>query len=241
MVGEVGLVIKSVDYLDSNKIVTLLTSTGIKTITMRGAQKITNHTFNYAKEFQIIEFEEKSKYLTACKVIKTYSNFYSDYEVTKHVYAILEIIDTLMDHITDYKLAYEFSVAILDGLNEGLNPEILELTFKAKFLYLVGLGPNFNSCVKCGNYSNLKYFSLNDGGCICSNCSNVSDYVVTLDEISTFRLLYLIKLDKLISEIDNIKYDYEKDSLIIDSFYSEFLGFKSKTKKVYKQMHGNMR
>ena len=237
MIENEGIVIKSINYGDSNKIITIFCAEGIKTLTVKGAQKPTSHAFNFAKEFILLKYEDKGKYLIGGKVDNYYSNIINDYNITKSALRIFEIINMLSLHINDYKVAYEFLKDCLDLLNKKIDHDLIELVFRIKFLYLIGLAPNFNSCVNCGSKEELVYFSLFDGGMKCKNCKDINDFILTNSQLDLFKVLYLVKLDKLVENIDIIKYDYEEINKILNMFYSHFLGFESKVEKIYKKIN----
>ena len=236
MIENEGIVIKSIEYGDSNKIITLFTNEGLKSLTVKGAQKPSSHTFNFAKEFILLAYESKGKYLTGGKVLNYYSNIINNLDLTISSLRILEIINVLAEHINDYKIAYIFLKECLQTINQNVDQKLIELIFRTKFLYLIGLAPNFNSCVHCASKDNLEYFSLFDGGMKCSNCKSINDYVLKDNELETFKLLYLVKYDKLIEKIDLIKYDYDYLNNILNMIYSHFLGFESSVEKVYKKI-----
>jgi len=237
MIENEGIVIKSIDYGDSNKIITLFTISGLKSLTVKGAQKPSSHTFNFAKEFILLKYEDRGKFLIGGKVENYYTNIVKDAKLTKSALRIFEIINMLVEHINDIKTAYEFLKQCLDLINQKIDHNLIELIFRIKFLYLIGLSPNFNSCVRCGSKEELAYFSLFDGGMKCNHCKDIKDYHLTNSEFETFRLLYLVKLDKLIEKIDAINYQYDEMNLVLNMFYSHFLGFESSVEKIYKKIN----
>ena len=237
MIENEGIVIKSINYGDSNKIITLFTISGLKSLTVKGAQKPSSHTFNFAKEFILLKYEDRGKYLIGGKVENYYTNIINDINLTKSALRIFEIINMLVEHIIDNKIAYEFLKQCLDLINQKIDHNLIELIFRIKFLYLIGLSPNFNSCVRCGSKEELVYFSLYDGGMKCDKCKDLKDYRLSNEELDTFRLLYLVKLDKLMDNVNLIKYNYDDMNLVLNMFYSHFLGFESNVEKIYKKIN----
>ena len=236
MIENEGIVIKSIDYGDSNKIITLFTITGLKSLNVRGAQKPSSHTFNFAKEFILLKYEDRGKYLIGGKVENYYTNIINNIDLTKSTLRIFELINILVEHINNNEVAYKFLKQCLDLINNNVDHKLIELIFRIKFLYLIGLAPNFNACVNCGSKEGLVYFSLFDGGMKCNNCKNIIDYHLTKEELDLFRILYLVKLDKLIENINQIKYDYDDINKILNMFYSHFLGFESSVERIYKKI-----
>ena len=237
MIENEGIVIKSIDFGDSNKIITLFTISGLKSLTVRGAQKPSSHTFNFAKEFILLKYEDKGKYLIGGRVDNYYVNIINDFNKTKCALRILEIINLLALHINDYKISYEFLKKCLELINDNYDPSLIELIFRIKFLYLIGLAPNFSSCTQCGCKEELQYFSLFDGGMKCINHKNINDYQLSKNELEILKILYLVKLDKLVETINSIKYDYDDLNKILNLFYSHFLGFESNVEKIYHKIN----
>ena len=50
-------------------------------------------------------------------------------------------------------------------------PKSLLLLFEVKFWYLLGINPNFSTCVNCGEDLDNGYLLVNSGGLICPKCS----------------------------------------------------------------------
>lgn len=236
MVGYIGLIIKSIDYLESEKIVTLLTEEGIKSVTIRGAQKLTSHTFNLAKELSLIELEQRGKYLVNGRIVKNYSRDLTSLDKINSCLLIQELLYTFREHVNDYKTCFKFALDVLNSLESNVDPLFLSTMFRVKFLYLLGIGPSFSKCVNCGKNNDLVYFSVNDGGVKCRSCADSKDIPVPLSDIETLKYMYRTKFDDLVS-CDTSSYDLVMSNKVIDALYESFLDFKSNTNKVFNKIN----
>lgn len=52
--------------------------------------------------------------------------------------------------------------------------------FIIKLMLFSGYQPCMNECVKCGETDNLKYFSSEDGGVLCSKCAHGANGVIPI-------------------------------------------------------------
>ena len=227
-----GIVTRVVDYRDNTKIITVMTNTGSQGLIVKGATNLRSHTFSYTQELIKISFAAKKQYLSSGKLIDSYRNIKLDFNKLSSGLRILEIINALGDHINDYSTFYEFTDQILKNMNELIDHEKLEIIFRIKALFLLGLSPVFFKCVECGTIDNLSGFSLFDGGMKCNDHLTNEDYIYNHDIVSQLRILYAVKLQELITKIDEVECTYLGCDNFLNLFYDHFLGFKSKVKKI---------
>jgi len=229
-----GIVVRSNVYQDNSKIINVVTETGKDSIILKGATNLKGHTFSYSHELTKIGYETSRNYLKAGKVINTFPKIRSDYNKLESGLKIIEIANILNEHINDFKTFYYFLDQILNLLNDTKFYELIELTFRVKTLFLLGIAPVFSRCVSCGNKENLIDFSFNGGGMKCKNCISGSDLIVNKSAVSLLKILYLTKLDDLEDIYNLIKdYDYKEADLFLNSYYEQYLGFKSNVTKVF--------
>lgn len=224
-----GIVIKTVDYKEKDKIIYLITASGKVSLILKGAKNPKSGTFMYSHELSKIEFDLKKNYLTAGRLLDSYPNIKLDYDKYSSVLMITEISDVLIEHINDYKVFYSFLSDILDLINNGKNHLLLNIIFRLKILYLLGVAPVFNRCVDCDTRENLVGFSFYGGGMKCSEHIGRDDYLYDSQVINILRVLYNTKLNEINLDLD---VDFNALDTFLTRYYEYYLGFTSKVKKV---------
>ncbi|MFA5543760.1 MAG: DNA repair protein RecO [Bacilli bacterium] len=228
-----GIVVKSSDYRDNDKIIYLITNNGKMSLILKSAKKVHSKTFNYSHELSKLLFGSSKNYLTTGNVLTNYAYIKTNINVLKSALIITEISYELIDHINDYKVFYSFLSDVLNMINNGINNELLEIVFRVKILYLLGVAPVFNKCVDCEAKNDLVGFSFYDGGMKCILHNNNIDYLYNNDVISQLKGLYLQKIDKINV---NQHIDYQSLDSFLNRYYDTFLGFKSKVKVVFSKI-----
>ena len=236
-----GIVIKSTKYLENSKLINILTKEGLKTYLVKGGMKLTHKASSYTQDVSLIQFDYSSgkgfDILTSGKVIDSYLNIKSDFKRLEYVYLIFELISELSNHVNDNNTLYNFTVYILEKINNSKYYNYYYLVYSLKLLYLLGVGPEFAKCVRCGTKENIIGFDFNSSGNVCSNCINHSELLYSSETVKYLKVLYLTKLDcfndeylsRLFEENDKYKDIYT----FISRYYSTYLGFKSKAIKVF--------
>ena len=226
-----GIIIKTINYKESSKLIYMITDRGLASLEVKGANKINGHSHLYANLLSKIAFSENKHFLSSAKVLDNYVNIKNDFNRLEVTLKILELSYTLIEHITDFEIYYHFLSEILDLINSKDNYLFYESIFYIKTLYLLGIAPSLNACVNCGKKENLLGFVFARGGMICRNCYKTSDSIYDKDVTVDIIKLYYTKLDALKENEFDINYNGIKDFYI--RYYSEYLGYNSKSKNIF--------
>lgn len=237
-----GVVLKTTDYKENANLITILTNDGIKNLIIRGTKKLSSKMRSLTNIFNIIEIVQTDNgglnTITEGSVIKNYAGFYDDVLKISYAEAIIEKILVLNSSITNYETLYQFVIKIFDLLLTSKEPELVVLVFETKLLYLVGIAPNFKECVNC-HKKEANRLILSEGGVVCDECIQKNRYAMVLNENETMalKIIYLIKIERIEQDFyDTIRPFYQKLNFFIDLYYSNFLDFTSKTKKIINQI-----
>lgn len=232
-----GLVIKAIHYQDNAKIVYLITKEGKVSIIVKGATSMKSPAFQYAQELTLLGYDTKGKYLSTGKVLSSYAQIKQDVNKLESSMMILEITHDLIDHINDAPLFYGFLLDVLKNINEGKNPSLMELIFRVKILYLLGVAPVFYECVECGTRENLVAFSLYDGGMKCRLHHNQTVDSTSGQTLAFLREIYRTKFQNLTEMLDSFAYSYDEVDLFLSRYYEHYLGFKSRVHRVFSKIN----
>lgn len=171
-----AIILKSIDYRESEKIVTVFTEKEgkIKAIA-RGTKKPNSslractQPFVYSSLY--LSRGKNMDIITQGKVLDFFGNCREDISRTLYCIYLMEVLDkSLMEKV---KLPELFSITlqVLNHLDKaGLQPLAIRY-FEMKLLIQLGYQPVLHKCASCGQKHPLyNYFSVAEGGVICSEC-----------------------------------------------------------------------
>ncbi|SNZ10390.1 DNA replication and repair protein RecO [Persephonella hydrogeniphila] len=84
-------------------------------------------------------------------------------------------------------------------LTQEIDTEVFKLNFLAKLIFLSGIFPEVDVCVRCGKMiteKTYKMFSIPEGGTVCKNCSKSKSYIQYCD-IKNLRELKIVNFKNL--------------------------------------------
>ncbi len=236
-----AIIIKTQKYKEDSKIVRLLTEEGVISSLGRGCLKLKSKNFYLLHEITKIEFDlqiRKNSFniIKSTKLIDNYSTIKTEPEKVATVLEIFEIVNIFAEHISDYKIFYNFLSDILNKIKISVYPKLYKIIFKIKILYLLGVAPEFTMCVNCGNKNDLVGFDFESGGMKCNKCCSFKT-ILENDIFIVFKKLYLTKLHNITDEIEINNLD-ECDTFI-NYYYSKYLGYNIKTTNVFKKINND--
>ena len=235
-----GVILKTRDYKDNSKIITILTEDGLIDLILRGTNSMNSGNKKYTITPTFVEFlMTKSSTISTFTegfIIDNFNNIKLDNIKSLINMVIVEKILTFSSHIDNSKQFYDFCLRIFKLLDLTMFPNIVLNIFEIKLLYLIGIAPILNHCLICNDKTNL-VFCVNSGGTVCSKCALQLGYDLNLDETELFKYLYLIKVDKIDEEflkiIGNLNINLDN---VIDKYYEKHIDFHNKTKKIIKKV-----
>ena len=235
-----GIILKTRDYKDNSKIITILTEDGMIDLILRGTNSMNSGNKKYTITPSFVEFlMSKSNTLSTFTegfIIENYNNIKLDNYKSLINMVIVEKILTFSTHIDNLKQFFDFCLFLFKLLDTTSYPNVVLNLFEIKLLYLIGIAPVLNHCLMCNKNENL-LFSINNGGTVCAKCSLQSGFDLNIDETELFKYLYLIKIDKIDEDFLKIVNDLNiKLDDIIDKYYDKHIDFRSKTKKIIKKV-----
>lgn len=166
-----GIVLSSIDYKETSKIVYLYTPIGCISVKALQAKKIKNGELAFITTGNIVSFVMTDKELPTLVEYHLIEGVFSltlDIKKLTSLSIILEVLrhipnDSIHDRI--FRLAKNY-ISYLKDYNEK---KILSI-FLIKMLYAFGVNPELKKCVRCGS-NNLIDFVPRLGGALCNNCS----------------------------------------------------------------------
>lgn len=229
-----GFILKETAYGESSKIINVLTKEkGLIGIICKGAKSMKSklrsctQMFTYGI-FNLYYKENKLSTLVSVDVINPLKNIRQDLLKVSFITYLSELTSQVLKENLS-KNIYDNFIATVLKIEEGLDPLILTNILELKYLPLLGVGLNLDSCIKCGNQTEIVTIDASFGGLICKNCY-LNEPVVHKKVIQLLRMYYYVDI-KSISKID-VDDQYKKTiNQFISDYYDSFTGLYVYSKK----------
>lgn len=237
-----GIVIRSTNYGETNKIITIYTrELGKVGVMARGAKKPNSRLTSITQLFTYGTFLfHKSSGLGSLQqgeTILSLRGIREDIFLTAYASYIAELLDKGTENFEINPFLFELLKQSFQYLNEGVDPEILVHIFEMKMLTVLGLHPQLDRCVVCGNKEGTFHFSIREGGFLCHQCFDTDRYRIPISQMTVklLRLFYYFDLNRL-GNI-SVKPETKKElKVVIDAYYQEFSGISLKSKRFLDQL-----
>jgi DNA repair protein RecO (recombination protein O) len=237
-----GIVIRSTDYGETNKVITLYTREWGKIGVMaRGAKKPNSRlsaiTQLFTYGYFLVQRGSGLGSLQQGEMISSMRSIREDIFLTAYTSYIVELTDKGTEEKKSNPFLFELLHQTLNYLNEGYDHDVLMNIYEMKMLNVMGLYPILNQCSVCGSTDGHFSFSIREGGFICHRCLDKDPYHLKISQatVKLLRLFYYFDLSRLgnISIKDETKMELKK---VISTYYDEYSGLYLKTKKFLDSM-----
>lgn len=237
-----GIVIRTNDYGETNKIVTIYTrELGKVGVMARGAKKpnsrLTSSTQLFTYGYFLFQKSSGLGGLQQGETISSMRGIREDIFLTAYASYAAELLDKSTEQNEPNPFLFELFNQTLQLLNEGVDPDVLLYIFEMKIVNVLGLYPQLDSCVNCSSKDGTFHFSIRENGFICHRCFEADPYRLPISQATAklLRLFYYFDLERL-GKV-TVKPETKAElKLVIDSYYSEYSGIFLKSKKFLDQM-----
>lgn len=238
-----GIVIRTTDYGESNKIITLFTREAGKIAGMaRGAKKPSSRLSSSSQLFTygyfVIQGGNRGLgILQQGEMISSYRSIREDLFKTAYATYIVELLDKSTNDKETNPYLFELLMQSLNYINEEYDPDIITNIFEMKMLNLLGLYPELNKCAICGNTEAHFGFSIKENGLICHLCyeNDPHYFPISPHTVKLLRVFYLLDIHRLgsISVKEKTKKELRD---VISTYYEEYSGLYLKSKRFLQQL-----
>ncbi|WP_114570406.1 DNA repair protein RecO [Exiguobacterium flavidum] len=237
-----GLVLRTVAYGESNKIVTVFTRDfGKVGLMARGAKK-PGSRFNAASQpfVQGVFVYPRARGLGQLKsadIITGFSHIRRDVLLMSYAMYLLELADRALDERVPHPALYDLFIEGLNAMDEGLDPDVVALIIELRLLRHLGIAPHLNGCTICGGTEPPFAFSLAHGGLLCRRHRHEDDQSVFLSE-SVAKMLYVFSVYDF-SRLGTVTIKPETKRLLrqlMDAYMERYSGLRLRSKRVLDQM-----
>lgn len=234
-----GIIITETPYGDNSKITNILTrEKGIIGIMCSNVKSIKNplrtKTFKFTYGYFHINYNEnKLSKLVDVDIIDNFTNIKSDIELISFMSYITDLTYQVSKQNSD-PIIFDIYISVIKKINEGQNPLILTNILELKYLEYLGVGLNLNSCIKCGNKTQIVTLDPDEGGFICQNCYT-NEIILSPKSIKLIRMYYLIDINS-ISDIKIQSTTANEINIFLDKYYERYTGIYLKSKDFLKKI-----
>ena len=237
-----GIVIKTQDYGETHKIITIFSKRiGKFTALARGAKKTKSRMAAVTQPFIHAQFfvymNTGLSTIQQGEIIDSFRAVREDIIKTSYAAYITELTDKLLDSEVPDPFLFEQFYQTMIWISENEDADIPIIMYELKLFEKGGFAPTVNRCTNCGN-KNLPFsFSILEGGMLCTKCRYLDERAITLSD-SLAKLLHVFSSVGL-ERIGTISMKPENQKLlrqILNNYYDQYGGFYLKSRKFLDQL-----
>lgn len=237
-----GIVLKTQDYGETHKIVTIFSKRiGKFTALARGAKKTKSRMAAVTQPFIHGEFfvylNKGLSTIQQGEVINSNRAVREDILKTAFTAYIVELTDKLVDpDEPDYPL-YEQLIKTISWIAEHDDADIPIMMYELKLYRKGGFAPTVDRCINCGRTDDLTSFSIAEGGLLCNRCITIDQHAIPLAK-SVAKLLHIF-LEVGLEQVGTITIKEQNKQLLrklLDAYYDQYGGYFLKSKRFLKQI-----
>lgn len=190
-----GVVIRSIDYGEGHKIITLYTKEAGKVGVMaRGAKKMRSRLAAITQLFTYGEYTYYSSgrlgNLNSGEILAAHSSIQEDIYKTAYAAYIVEMIDRMLPDQDGSAYLFDQLLAAIQAIDEGKDAQVVSHLFEMKMLEYAGYSPVLDHCADCSDDSaSCSHFSARLGGVLCRKCKHKDTTAILISP----RLLHLLR------------------------------------------------
>ncbi|MFD2209201.1 DNA repair protein RecO [Virgibacillus halophilus] len=237
-----GIVIRTQDYGETNKIVTIYSANAGKVSAVaRGAKKPKSRMAAVTQPFIYGEF---MAYLSSglgtiqqAEVIHSFREIRQDIFKTAYASYILELTDKLVENRQGNAFLFQQLYLTLEWIAAGKDMAVPIMMYELKLYAVSGFAPVVHHCVSCESKQFPFAFSIAEGGLLCPKCRYKDPHAIGLPD-AVAKLLHLFtKADlKRVGQISVKPDNLNRLRMLLDAYYDQYGGYFLKTKRFLNQL-----
>ena len=237
-----GFILKSQDYGETHKIVTLLTrEMGKIGAIARGAKKTRSRMAAITQPFIhgsfLVQTGKGLGTIQQGEIMYSYRKIREDIFLTAYASYMVELTDKLTEQKKYYPRLLEELLETMSRIESGQDAEVLTMMYEWKMYHVAGFSPVVKHCVTCDNPEAYAAFSIQEGGLLCSSCQHYDVHAIPVSEqiaklLQIFSWIHITQVGD-ISIKENNKQIIRR---IMDDYYEQYGGFYLKSKRFLQQM-----
>ncbi|MBC8078753.1 MAG: DNA repair protein RecO [Gorillibacterium sp.] len=238
-----GIVLRSMDYGEGHRIISLLTDRlGKISVMVRGAKKAKSRLAGVSQPFTYGDYViylggSGMGTLNQGDTIESHQPLREDLHKAAYSSYIVEMVDRLAPEREPNHMLFEQLKAALLAIAENKDADIIISIIEMKMLALAGYLPQLDECISCESDEGVMHLSINQGGILCPRCRSKDPTALPLSPkaLRLLRLFQRVDLRRLGSTEVSLETKAEiKQSM--RSFMDIHMGTKWKSRDFLDQM-----
>ena len=181
LIKTLAIVLKSMDWKDTSKIVTLYTrKNGKVDVIAKGARRSNSKYQGVLESINLIEViiylseNRQLQILGQATLEKSFPKIRTNYEKTAYVFAIFELTNIFLQQGASDAIFFDFLKTILDEIENSEMPQVVFWYFILKLTSYLGFRPVFDICHICSRkiLAENVVFSVREGTVTCNECKS---------------------------------------------------------------------
>ncbi|MDW4232156.1 DNA repair protein RecO [Staphylococcus saprophyticus] len=245
LIKQKGIIIKTIDYGESDKIITILNEYGAKVPLMVRRAKKSKSGLQANTQLFVYGLFIYSKWkgmgtLSSVDVID--QNYHLRLDIYESSYASLctETIDRSMETDEISKNSYELLYFVLDKIRQGISAQLMSVVVLLKCMTKFGFNAVFDRCVitQSEDQSKLVGYSFKYDGAISENVAYKDTHAFQLSNKTLYLLDILQKLPiNQMSSLSIHETIVDEMSELVILLYKEYAGMYFKSQKLINQLY----
>ena len=238
-----GIIIRTQDYGETHKIVTLFSKQlGKLAVIARGAKKPKSRMAAVSQTFihgeYLIQIGRGMGVMQQGEVMMSHRKIREDIVKTAYVSYLAEITDKLMDEKKPSAFIFEQFEASIAAIEDDKDPDVILMMYEMKLYPLQGFQPILDYCIDCGRTEDLLGFSIHQGGMLCQRCISHDQYAIklTAQQVKLLRMFSTVGLER----VKNISVKLE-NKVVLKQLLADYLdqhgGIYLKSRKFLSQLN----
>lgn len=238
-----GIIIRTQDYGETNKIVTVYSKElGLISAVARGANKPKSRMAALTQPFIygqfLLQIGKGLGTILQGEIINSMRQIREDIVKTAYAAYIGELVTKFVQEKEVNQRLFDELYISLERILKDDQIEPIAMMFELKLYRIGGIAPVINHCVNGHTSRPIVGFSISEGGVICDECRYKVYDMIPLSN-NTYKLLRIMS-GRSIKNIRNIS--IKNDTIktfrqLLDGYYERYGGATLKSKKFLNQMH----
>lgn len=238
-----GIILRTMDYGEGNKIITIFTpEIGKVSVMARGAKKLKSRhaaatqLFTHA-EFILYKQQGQMGTLNQAEIVDAHQSLREDLFQSAYSSYLAEMVDRMLGDEEGSSYLFEQLSASLRAIEEGKDMQIIVHIFEMKMFEFTGYLPNVINCVSCASDTQLSRFSTKLGGFLCSRCHYKDTYAAVISDAARKLLQLFVRID--IRRLGSVQVKEETKAQlkpIMRNYMDAHIGIRWKSRDFIEQM-----